>query len=100
MSTETLALIKYKIMAAVVETGPLPKPAADSARLQTFLSVTFLITGSIALLVITIAGFRYTISHGDPRLIAQSKNAILYAVVGLVVSISAFAIVNFVIGNV
>jgi uncharacterized membrane protein YidH (DUF202 family) len=93
-------ILKQKIMAAVVDTGPLPNPAADSARLQSFLSVTFLITGSIALLIITIAGFRYTISHGDPRLIAQSKNAILYAVIGLVVSISAFAIVNFVIGNV
>lgn len=88
------------IFAAVVDTGPLPKPAADSGHLQTALSTVFVITGAIALLVITIAGFRYTISHGDPKLIAQSKNAILYAVIGLVVSMTAFAIVNFVIGNI
>jgi len=92
-------VLKQKIMAADVETGPLPKPAADSARIQTVLSTVFVITGAIALLVITIAGFRYTISHGDPRLIEQSKNAILYAVIGLVVSISAFAIINFVVGR-
>ncbi|MEK7153080.1 MAG: hypothetical protein AAB834_03975 [Patescibacteria group bacterium] len=91
--------IKFKIMAAVVDTGPLPKPTADSARLQLALSTVFLTLGAISLLVITIAGFRYVISHGDPRLISQSKNAIMYAVIGLVVSITAFAIVNFVIGR-
>lgn len=92
-------VFKQKILAAVVNVDPLPKPTADSARLQTVLSTVFLITGAIALLVITIAGFRYTISHGDPKLINQSKNAILYAVIGLVVSISAFAIINFVVGR-
>ena len=91
--------IKLKIMAAVVDTGPLHKPTADSARLQLALSTVFLTLGAISLLVITIAGFRYVISHGDPRLISQSKNAIMYAVIGLVVSITAFAIVNFVIGR-
>ena len=95
-----IGLFTQKIMAAVIDTDPLPKPAADSGALQSALSVTFLITGAIALLVITVAGFQYTISHGDPNLIERSKNAILYAVIGLVVSITAFAIVNFVVGNV
>jgi hypothetical protein len=92
--------LKFRIMAAVIDTGPLPKPTADSPRLQTALSTFFIITGAVSLLVITVAGFRYTISHGDPRLISQSKNAILYAVIGLMVSISAFAIVNFVVGRI
>lgn len=92
--------LKFRIMSAVIDTGPLPKPTADSDRLQVALSTFFVILGAISLLVITIAGFRYTISHGDPRLITQSKNAILYAVIGLAVSISAFAIVNFVVGRV
>lgn len=92
-------VFRQKIIAAVVNTSPLPNPTADSARIQTILSTVFVITGAIALLTITIAGFRYTISHGDPRLIEQSKNAILYAVIGLVVSISAFAIINFVVGR-
>jgi uncharacterized membrane protein YidH (DUF202 family) len=94
-----MELMRQKLFSAVVDTGPLPKPSADSARLQTVLSTVFVITGAIALLIITIAGFRYTISHGDPRLIEQSKNAILYAVIGLVISITAFAIVNFVVGS-
>jgi len=68
--------------------------------LRLILTLTFSITGSIALLVITIAGFRYVISHGDPNLIAQSKNSIIYALVGLIISIFAIAIVQFVIGKV
>lgn len=92
--------LKFRIMGAVIDTAPLPKPDASSDRLQDILSLVFLITGAVALLIITIAGFRYTISHGDSRLIEQSKNAILYAVIGLVISIAGFSIVNFVIGRI
>jgi uncharacterized membrane protein YidH (DUF202 family) len=94
--------LKQKFIAAVVDTGPLPKPTGveDASKLQTVLSTTFVILGAISLLVITIAGFMYTISHGDPKIIEQAKNSILYAVIGLVVSISAFAIINFVVGRI
>jgi hypothetical protein len=94
--------LKQRIMAAVIDTGPLPKPTGvdDGTKLQTVLSTVFVILGAISLLVITIAGFMYTISHGDPKIIEQAKNSILYAVVGLIVSVSAFAIINFVIGRI
>jgi len=78
----------------------LPQVDPSEARLRLILTLVFTITGSIALLVITIAGFRYVISHGDSQLIAQSKNAIIYALIGLVISIFALAIVQFVIGRV
>ena len=74
--------------------------ATKGDRIQAILTLVFSLTGAIALLVITIAGFRYSISHGDPGLIAQSKNAIIYALVGLVISVFAIAIVNFVIRGV
>lgn len=86
-------------MAAVVKTDSLPHPTADSARLQVILSTVFVLLGAISLLVITVAGFMYTISHGDPKIIEQAKNSILYAIVGLVVSVSAFAIINLVMGS-
>jgi biopolymer transport protein ExbB/TolQ len=49
-------------------------------------------------IVIFIAGILFATSSGDPALITKSKNALLYAVVGLVVAIMAYAIVNYVIG--
>lgn len=90
----------YQFAAPIIDTSTLPNPTTDEGRIRVILSFVFTLTGSIAVLVITIAGFRYVISHGDPSLIAQSKNAIIYALVGLVVSIFALAIINFVVGRV
>lgn len=94
-------LFRQKIMAAVVDLGPLPNPTGveDATKLQTISSVVFVTLGAISLLIITVAGFMYTISHGDPKIIEQSKNAILYAVIGLIVSLSAYGIINFVMGR-
>lgn len=56
------------------------------------------ILGAIAVIMIIIGGFRYTLSGGDNTGVAAAKNTILYSVIGLVVAILAWAIVNFVIG--
>ena len=55
------------------------------------------VLGSIAVIVIIIAGITYSMSAGDPALVTKAKNSIIYAVIGLVIAISAYAIVNFVI---
>jgi len=88
------------ILAQNIDLTSLPNPTTDEGRLRVILTIVFSVTGSIALLVITIAGLRYVLSHGDPGLIAQSKNAIIYALIGLLLSIFALAIVTFVIGRV
>jgi len=58
------------------------------------------ITGSISVLMIVIGGLRYTISGGDQGAISSAKNTILYAVIGLVVSLMGYAIVNFVLSSI
>ena len=57
------------------------------------------VAGSIAVIVIIIGGLNYITSTGDAARIAKAKNTIIYAVVGVVVAILAYAIVNFVIGR-
>lgn len=74
----------------------LPHPDT-SKTLATVLGIVFAVTASIALLMIVIAGFRYIVAHGDPNATAQAKNTILYAVIGLLVSMAAFSIVTFVV---
>lgn len=91
---------KLQIILAQIQIDTLPQPTTDAGRVTTTLNYVFGLIGAIALLVITIAGFRYVVSHGDPSLIAQSKNAIIYALIGLLVSISALGIINFVIDRV
>lgn len=53
--------------------------------------------GIAAVIVIIIAGIIYATSAGDSNAVGRAKNMLLYAVIGLVVAISAYAIVNFVI---
>lgn len=62
-------------------------------------AVTY-VAGAVAVLMIIIGGFRYTVSNGDQSAITAAKNTILYAVVGLVLSIMANAIINFVLINI
>lgn len=56
------------------------------------------VLGMVAVLMIVIGGVRYTTSNGESSAIKSAKDTILYAVVGLVVAILSFAIVNFVVG--
>lgn len=60
-------------------------------------NVLLFILGAIAVIMIIIGGLRYVLSNGDSGAITSAKNTILYAVIGLVVAILAYAIVNFVI---
>ncbi len=86
-------------IATMVDLSPLPKVSAGSGEVQKALTIVFSTTGSISLLIITIAGFRYVVARGNPQVISQSKSAIAYAAIGLLVSTSAVVIVSFVLGN-
>lgn len=75
-----------------------PKVAVDDNTLGNVLGATFIVIGSICVLYIIIGGIRYTTSGGDPTGITRAKDTILYAVVGMVVSLAAFTIVQLVLG--
>lgn len=66
-------------------------------NIQTVVNVLLFILGAIAVIVIIIGGIRYTTSNGDPGQTKAAKDTILYAVVGLIVAILAYAIVSFVL---
>lgn len=56
--------------------------------------------GLVAVIVIIIGGVSYMTSGGDAGKVKTAKNTILYGVIGLVICVLAFAIVNFVITNI
>ena len=63
------------------------------------LNLTYFIAGIIAVIVIIVAGLMYATSSGDSGRVAKAKNLLTYAIVGLVVVMSAFVITNFVVGR-
>ena len=71
----------------------------DGGIFSTITNVALFLIGAISVLMLIYGGIRYTISGGDSTAITNAKNTILYAVVGIVVAILAYAIVNFVLGS-
>ncbi len=67
---------------------------------QTIVNVILFIVGAVAVIMIVIGGVRYTVSNGDSNAVTGAKNTIMYAIVGLVVAIIAYALVNFVVVNI
>jgi hypothetical protein len=86
-------------IATDVSAGSLPQPQANQGEVSAILSIAFGIIGALALLIITISGLRYITSGGSPERTAKAKNGIIYAIVGLVIAISAEAIVHFVVNR-
>lgn len=55
------------------------------------------IIGAVAVIMLIYGGIRYTISGGESASVTAAKNTILYAVVGIIVALLGFALVNWVI---
>ena len=61
-------------------------------------STILTVLGFIAVIMLIIGGVKYTLSAGDAKAVTDAKNTILYALIGLVIAILSYAIVNFVVG--
>lgn len=53
--------------------------------------------GILSVVMLIFGGFRYITSTGDASKLQSAKNTILYAVIGVVIAIFAYAIVNLVV---
>ena len=71
-----------------------------SDYIKTIINILLFIIGIIAVIVIVIAGIQYVTSGGNADQASKAKNAIIYAVVGIIIAVMAYAIVGFVVGNI
>lgn len=69
-------------------------------RITDILQFVFGMAGGVALIIIVIGGFNYATSQGSPEKTLKARNTIIYALIGLIICMSAFAIVTFVIGRI
>lgn len=65
--------------------------------IQSIINILLFVIGAVSVIVIIIGGIRYVLSAGDSSQVTAAKNTVLYAVVGLIVAIMAYAIVDFVV---
>ena len=103
-----LTLSAGKTMALSVQEG------AEAARADgmptelvgpngTFTNITntiLYVVGIISVVMLIWGGIRYIISGGDNKKVTDAKNTVLYAIIGLIISVLAYAIVNFVLNTI
>jgi hypothetical protein len=61
------------------------------------LQIVVYITGAISIIMIVIGGFKYVVSAGDSNGVQGAKNTVMYALIGLVISLFSQIIVSFVL---
>ena len=66
--------------------------------IKKIVNAVIFIIGIVAVVMIILGGVNYATSQGDPQKVKKGKDTILYGIIGLVIAILAYAIVNFVIG--
>jgi type IV secretory pathway VirB2 component (pilin) len=69
------------------------------STVNTIINVIIGVIGFVAVVVIILGGVQYTTSAGDPGKVKKAKDTILYGIIGLVVALLAYAIVNFVLSS-
>ena len=69
----------------------------DKGLIKTVVNVLLWAVGVLSVIMIIFSGFRYITSSGDASKTKSAQSTLIYSVVGLIVAIMAWAIVNMVI---
>ncbi len=64
------------------------------------INAIILVLGIACVIIVIVGGIGYMTSTGDAGKVKKAKDTILYGIIGLVICVLAFAIVNFVIVNI
>lgn len=79
--------------------GGIIKQSLDNTTVQNIFNVVLALAGAVAVAFVVYGGIKYTLSQGDQNQIKQAKDTILYALIGIVVVLVSFMLVNYVIGK-
>ena len=71
-----------------------------NSLVRTIITTIIFAVGMVAVVMIILGGVSYATSQGDPQKVKKAKDTILYGIIGLVVALLAFAIVNFVLSSI
>ncbi|MDO4219769.1 MAG: pilin [Candidatus Saccharibacteria bacterium] len=69
-----------------------------NTMIRTIINGVIFVVGMVAVVMIILGGVNYATSQGDPGKVKKGKDTIMYGIIGLVIAILAFAIINFIIG--
>lgn len=73
---------------------------AVAPTIKNIIDLLLFVAGLAAVIVIVVSGLRFVTANGDSQKVTSARNGIVYAAIGLIVAIMAYAIVNFILDNV
>lgn len=103
LSPSVLAATRDTVKDGVTGVGGTDPGNAGSDLTKTIknvINILLFLISMVAVIFIVIAGLRFVTSNGDTNTVSQAKNTIIYAVLGIVVAVMAYAIVNFILDNI
>ena len=75
----------------------IPTTEASPDNLKRVINILVYVAGALSVVFIIVGGIMFITSAGNPEQTKRARNTLLYAVVGLLISIVAFALVNFIL---
>lgn len=71
--------------------------SGDGSLVRRIIDFMLLGIAVLSVVMLIIGGFRYVVSGGQKESVTAAKNTILYAIIGLLVALFAYAIIKFVV---
>ena len=100
-NTEIVGAINSEITSGMNATSAgTSTPTNANVVIKNVTNTMFFIIGAVSVIMLIYGGIRYTTSGGNANSVTAAKNTVIYSIVGLVISILAYAIVNFVVTNI
>lgn len=86
-----------QIQTGINDTGSGGQTQSLSQTFKYVVNILLYIIGAISVIMLIFGGIRYATSAGNATSVTAAKNTIMYALIGLVIAVLAYAIVNFVL---
>ena len=67
--------------------------------ITTIINVMLFIAGALAVIMIIYGSIRFMTAHGNEKQVESARLIVTYSVIGLIIAILAYALVNFVLSN-
>jgi len=112
LSLVLLAGMALPVLAVVEDTsaGTLLKEVGDAAQLQSgktlpeiiglIINVALTLVGVVLLVLMVYAGVIWMTAQGEQKKVDEAKTTIKNAIIGLIITLAAYAISNFVVSNI
>lgn len=97
LAQRVYAQVPTKLTEGAGEAKPTGAGADINVVFRNVANTLIFIVGAIAVIMLIIGGLRYVLSSGNKEAVEGAKNTILYAIIGIIVAILAFAAVQFVL---